>query len=45
MTPGTITYQRYPAGTVTPDPVLGIHFATINCDTPALLTWIAACFG
>jgi Secretory lipase len=43
--PGAITYQRYPAGTVTPDPVLGIHFATINYDTPALLTWLATCFG
>jgi Secretory lipase len=42
--PGAITYQRYPAGTVPPDPVLGIHFATINYDTPALITWLAACF-
>ena len=43
--PGAITYQRYDAGTVTPDPVLGIHFATINYDTPALLSWLATCFG
>ncbi len=42
--PGAITYQRYPAGTVPPDPVLGVHFATINYDTPALLTWLATCF-
>lgn len=42
--PGAITYQRYPAGTVPPDPVLGVHFATINYDTPALITWLATCF-
>jgi pimeloyl-ACP methyl ester carboxylesterase len=41
---GSITYQRYPAGTVTPDPVHGIHFATINYDTPALLSWLATRF-
>jgi hypothetical protein len=41
----TITYQRYPAGTVPPDPVLGVHFATINYDTPALITWLGSCFG
>lgn len=41
---GAITYQRYPAGTVPPDPVLGIHFATINYDTQALLGWLATCF-
>jgi alpha-beta hydrolase superfamily lysophospholipase len=40
----TITYQRYPAGTVPPDPVLGIHFATINYDTQALLAWLGTCF-
>lgn len=40
----TITYQRYPAGTVPPDPVLGVHFATINYDTPALINWLASCF-
>jgi Secretory lipase len=42
---GTITYQRYPAGTVPPDPDLGVHFATINYDTPALLDWLASRFG
>jgi hypothetical protein len=35
-----VTYQRYDAGVVPPDPVLGIHFATINHDTQALVTWL-----
>jgi len=43
-TGNTVTYQRYPAGTVPPDPVLGIHFATINYDTPALLNWLEPLF-
>jgi acetyl esterase/lipase len=41
----TVTYQRYPAGTVPPDPVLGVHFATINYDTPALIDWLATRFS
>lgn len=41
----TVDYQRYPAGTVPPDAVLGVHFATINYDTPALLSWLSPLFA
>jgi pimeloyl-ACP methyl ester carboxylesterase len=44
-TGNTVAYERYPAGTVPPDPVLGVHFATINYDTPALVNWLASLFG
>jgi pimeloyl-ACP methyl ester carboxylesterase len=35
-----VTYQRYDAGEVPPDPALGIHFGTINHDTQALVDWL-----
>ena len=35
-----VEYQRYPAGYVTPDPELGVHFATINYDLPVLINWL-----
>jgi pimeloyl-ACP methyl ester carboxylesterase len=37
----TVVYQRYDKGVVAPDPVLGIHFATINYDTRALTDWLS----
>jgi alpha-beta hydrolase superfamily lysophospholipase len=40
-----ITYQRYPAGTVPPAPVLGVHFGTINYDSQALIAWLGTCFA
>jgi hypothetical protein len=40
-----VTYQRYAAGVVPPDPALGIHFATINHDTPALVDWLRQRLG
>jgi pimeloyl-ACP methyl ester carboxylesterase len=36
-----VVYQRYDKGVVAPDPVLGIHFATINYDTQALTDWLS----
>jgi pimeloyl-ACP methyl ester carboxylesterase len=36
-----VMYQRYAAGVVPPDPGLGIHFGTINHDTPALVGWLS----
>jgi hypothetical protein len=30
---------------VPPDPVLGVHFATINYDTPALINWLDLLFA
>jgi pimeloyl-ACP methyl ester carboxylesterase len=44
-TGATIEYQRYPAGTVARDPILGVHFGTIDHDTPALLDWLDARFA
>jgi hypothetical protein len=41
----TMTYQRYAAGVVVPDPVLGIHFATIEHDAEALVGWLAQLRG
>lgn len=35
-----VEYQRYPTGYVTPDPELGVHFATINYDLPTLVNWL-----
>jgi alpha-beta hydrolase superfamily lysophospholipase len=35
-----VIYQRYDAGVVSPDVALGIHFGTINHDTPALVAWL-----
>ena len=35
-----LEYERYPAGYVTPDPELGVHFATINYDLPKLINWL-----
>ncbi|MDQ2810830.1 MAG: lipase family protein [Actinomycetota bacterium] len=43
-TGNTVTYQRYPAGTVPPDPTLGVHFATINYDLQALISWLGPLF-
>jgi hypothetical protein len=39
-TGNTVNYQRYLAGAVPPDPTLGVHFATINYDTTALISWL-----
>ena len=36
-----VIYQRYDAGVVPPDPMLGIHFATINYDAQALVAWLS----
>ncbi|MDB5125724.1 MAG: Secretory lipase [Mucilaginibacter sp.] len=38
---GAILYQRYDAGLVPNEQPLGVHFATINYDTPALTDWLA----
>lgn len=35
-----LEYERYPTGYVTPDPELGVHFATINYDLPKLINWL-----
>jgi hypothetical protein len=40
-----VTYQRYAAGVVAPDPALGIHFATITYDTAALTAWLSGRLG
>lgn len=40
----TLIYERYDAGVVTSDPVLGIHFGTINHDTQALTDWLKPLF-
>ncbi|MFD5986891.1 alpha/beta hydrolase family protein [Streptomyces cyaneofuscatus] len=39
---GNIHYRRYEPGAVPADEPLGIHFATIGHDTPALTEWLAA---
>ncbi len=35
-----VEYERYPKGVVAPDPVLGIHFGTINHDIANLTRWL-----
>jgi pimeloyl-ACP methyl ester carboxylesterase len=35
-----LEYEKYPALHVTPDPRLGVHFATINHDLPKLINWL-----
>lgn len=39
---GNIHYRRYEPGAVPADEPLGIHFATIDHDTPELTEWLAA---
>ncbi|MDT0491233.1 alpha/beta hydrolase [Streptomyces sp. NPDC012600] len=39
---GNIHYRRYGPGAVPADEPLGIHFATIDHDTPELTAWLAA---
>jgi pimeloyl-ACP methyl ester carboxylesterase len=41
----TVVYQRYDEGVVTPDDLLGVHFATINHDIPALTDWLKPLLG
>lgn len=37
-----VEYVRYPEGVVKPDALLGVHFGTINHDTPAMIAWLTA---
>jgi len=40
-----VEYVRYPGNVVKPDALLGVHFGTINHDTPATIAWLTAMFG
>ena len=39
-----VEYVRYPDKVVKPDALLGVHFGTINHDTPAMIAWLTAMF-
>lgn len=43
--PAEPDYQRYETGEVPDTEPLGVHFATIDHDTPALVAWLAPLLG